>query len=91
MSQVHSNPDELRELASRVGLFCADTRERLAALESMMNNVGETSWSDLRYREFSDKMDRLFSTMRLAIDEIEPEEVQRLLSLASILEEYRQA
>ena len=91
MAQVHGNPEELRDFARELGSFCDETRERLGALQSRLHNMGESSWTDARYQEFNDALERAGSSIRLALDDLEPEQVQRLYALANILEEYQQA
>jgi len=57
-SEVHVDPDRLREIAEELGMFSADIRTQLAVVNSELARLGRT-WQDEEYGKFKNAMQPL--------------------------------
>lgn len=89
MSQrAHGDPEAMREFARRLNDFCDSTRERLSGVRGHLQEMGNSSWSDVRYTDYAARFEQAAAQVYAAIEQIQPDYIQELESLAQRLEEY---
>jgi uncharacterized protein YukE len=91
MPQVHGDPEEIRAFARALDTFKQETLEELQIVESQLKDMGDTTWSDKRYREFEEMFEEVSGRLKRGLEEISSEHVPHLRRLAERLEEYESA
>ena len=85
MSQVHANPDEIRDFAARLQACDENISEELSSTTAALAALGDT-WNDAKSREFEDA----FAELRECIGRFSQaceEQIPHLLRLAEHLDE----
>ena len=85
MSQVHANPDEIRDFAARLQACDENTSEELSSTTAALAALGDT-WDDVKSREFAEAFGDLQECIRRFSEACE-EQVPHLLRLAEHLDE----
>ncbi len=85
MSQVHANPDEIRDFAARLQACDENISEELSSTTAALAALGDT-WDDVKSREFAEAFGDLQECIRRFSEACE-EQVPHLLRLAEHLDE----
>ncbi len=86
MSQVHANPDEIRNFAARLQACGENISEEISATSAAFAALGDT-WNDAKRSEFEDSFEELKACIQrfsAACDE----QVPHLCRLADHLDEF---
>ena len=86
MSQVHANPDEIRDFAARLRSCGGNISEEISDTTAAFAALGDT-WNDAKRAEFEDAFDDLKACIQrfsAACDE----QVPHLIRLADRLDEF---
>lgn len=87
MPQVHGDPDEIRAFATYLDQYCTSSREQLLKVREELRKLGDSSWTDALYREYSERFDQVTAKLFQTLDEIQPEQVAFLTGLAQRLDD----
>ena len=86
MSQVHADPDALREVASRLAACEENIGEELSSISAAFAALGD-SWNDSKRVEFEDSFNDLGECIRRFMDACD-DQVPYLRRLADHLDEF---
>lgn len=88
MSGAHGDPEEIRNFARRLDEYCSETIENLQKLNSIVTEMGSSTWTDEKYRQYVETFEQSRNQLTNTIAQIQPEQIQHLNQLAQRLEEY---
>jgi len=88
MSEANGDPEVIREFARALEQFCNDTQEGMRRLQSILTEMGSSTWTDEKYRQYNEAFETSANALYHVVGEIQPEQIQRLNNLAQKLEDY---
>ena len=86
MSQVHANPDEIRDFAAQLRSCGDNISEEIAAASAAFAALGDT-WNDAKRTEFEDAFNDLKACIQRFSSACD-EQVPHLIRLADRLDEF---
>lgn len=87
MSQIFTDPEKLREFATKLSGFTAKVKEECRAMEHALVKTGNT-WKDDQYTEFVGEYRKMLDKLRVFETAIE-KETPRLKDSASAIDDFQ--
>ena len=87
MSQVHANPDDIRDFAARLQACSDNILDEISATSAAFASLGDT-WNDAKRAEFEDAFEELRACIQRFSESVCEEQVPHLNRLADHLDEF---
>ena len=87
MSQVHANPDDIRDFATRLQACSDNISDEISATSAAFASLGDT-WNDAKRAEFEDAFEELRACIQRFSESVCEEQVPHLNRLADHLDEF---